>query len=304
MNLERTSTWVPSSLVRIRCFMNRRGMKVRPWLSPEALLDTFFEALQAQAKNGEFWTELEGLLANLSHDMLERIARRRWVIENELLDASKHAVLLGEIRRALERRTEPPRGLHRFAMELPTSAAALLLMFASAIVTGCGGDMSTEDDRARGGATTSTSMPAGGQSMGHGGTTGTGTGAAVEDGMGGVPGIIVHPECTTPSTSPPLDPAGFATCNPKLVEALIPYDIHSHSGKRLLECACMLNDAWQTGLADLFSDQDCDAIMDYLGCCGISRLCATADQPLPPEFDPNLLLDNSCCLIYLGVRCD
>jgi hypothetical protein len=284
--------------------MNRRGMKVRPWLSPEALLDTFFEALQSQATNGEFWTELEGLLSNLSRDMNERLARRGWTIENELLDASKHAELLHQIRRALERRTAQPRGLARFALELPTSAAAFLLMFASTIVIGCGGDVSTEDATARGGATSPTSSAVGGQSTGQGGTTSRQTGSGGNGGTGGTTIDIRRSECTAPATTTPLDPQAFANCNPQLVEALIPYDIHSTSGKHLLECACMLNDAWQTGLADLFSGQDCDAIMSYLGCCGISRLCSAGDPALPPDFDPDLLLDNSCCLIYLGVRCD
>jgi hypothetical protein len=66
----------------------------------------------------------------------------------------------------------------------------------------------------------------------------------------------------------------------------------------------MLDDAWQTGLADLFSAQDCEARMSYAGCCGISNLCSTSDPVLPAKFDADLLLDISRCLIYLRARCD
>ena len=74
----------------------------------------------------------------------------------------------------------------------------------------------------------------------------------------------------------------------------------------------MLNDAWETGLAELFDTEDCNQIIqNYFSCCNGGPFYARADtlcnkdpRRLPAEFDAELLVDNSCCVVYLGVRCD
>ncbi len=297
-----SSKLVPASLVRIRCFLNRRGMKVKPWLGPAAVLDAFYAALRSQTKNDGFWGELERLLGDLASDMNQRVATRGWVIQNELLDQPTHAELLAQIRQALGLDPVAAAGLRPLAATLPARAGALLLMLAAAIVVGCGGEV--ESGQAVG---------AGGTTVGSGGTTVASGGAAASlggtTGRGGATFITIDttPQelpCPNPDKTSGLDPNQFAACNPKLVEALIPYDIHSYSGKQLLQCVCLLNDAWQTGFAELFAGQSCGEIASYFRDCGLNQICSADPSQVPLEFDADLFVDNCSIPVYVGVRCD
>ena len=145
-----TPSFVPAALVRIRCFLNRRGMKVKPWLGPNEVLAAFHTAIRSQTRNASFWNELEELLGNLAEDMNQRLGTHGFVVENELLDRSVHANLLSEIRRTLETAYEPKETLHGLALRMKQPAAALLLMLAAAIVVGCGGETIGTDATANG----------------------------------------------------------------------------------------------------------------------------------------------------------
>lgn len=309
MNEPTSPKWVPASLVRIRCFLNRRGMKVKPWLGPEAILEAFYAAMRSHTGSDEFWKELEQLLRDLASDMNQRVAARGWVIQNELLDQTAHAELLSEIRRALGREAQAQQGLRPLAITLPRRAAALLLMLAAAIVVGCGG----ESESVQPGSGTNTQTASGGSSAQGGAATGAQGGTATSKTQAAFGGNIVidistntsspQSNCRSAATSE-LDPDHFAACNPKLVETLVPYDIHSDSGKQLLECICVLNDAWQTGFAELFAGGNCAQIADYFGACGIEQLCSTEASRIPAEFDAEQFADHCAVPLYLGVRCD
>jgi hypothetical protein len=319
MNESIRQSFVPASLVRIRCFLNRRGMKVKPWLGPEGILDAFYTTLRAQGKSEDFWLELRRLLGNLADDMNQRIQRRGWVIDNELLDQNCHESLLTEIREALGD-GRAAGNLTSFAVALPRRAGALLLMLAAAMVVGCGGEGGSADgDQSYGGSAAASGGAAnGGSGTASGGAANGGTPTPVGgQASGGTSSTQSTYPCPNPGVPSGLDPNRFASCNQQLVAALIPYDLHTNSGEQLLECACLLNDAWQTGLANLFSGKDCGEIASYFSCCGfgdprsantttaITNFCRDQqNQALPADFDSSLLFDNSCCLIYLGVRCD
>ncbi|HEY5955855.1 MAG TPA: hypothetical protein VIV60_04850 [Polyangiaceae bacterium] len=307
--------WVPASLVRVRCFLNRRGMKVKPWLGPEAVLDAFYAALRLQTHNDDFWTELEQLLADLASDMNERIQSRGWVIENELLDSRSHAELLAQIRQALGIEASACAGLHPLATAIPRRAGALLLMLAAAIVVGCGGevDAPTGHGASGGGAGIGAAASTSGGASSVGASGGT-TAQSIAQGSGGFPTLTLAASggttsqstgvCPSPDASSRIDPAAFAACNPKLVAALIPYAIEGNLYNQLLECACLLNEAWQTGLGDLFAGKDCNEIISYFGDCGMANLCGNGRRPLPASFDADALFDRCMVLLYLGVRCD
>lgn len=158
-----------------------------------------------------------------------------------------------------------------------------------------------------------TSMSA--HAMGGTSTTsalGTSGDASAEGGRGGggivisTGGRVIEPTTAscTPANSSNLDTATFTACNPELASALIPHDIHADSGKQLLECACLLNDAWQTGLAKLFAGQDCQQILSYFGDCGLEEFCRKNQGSLPAEFDADTLFENCMTIVYLGVRAD
>jgi hypothetical protein len=309
MTAQQSPNLVPSSLIRIRCFLNRRGMKVKPWLGPEAVLDAFYAALRLQCQSESFWTELEDLLRVLATDMNRRISSRGWIVQNELLESEQHAELLRQIRAALHNNSQSARSIHSLASMLPSRAGALLLMMAAALAVGCVEQVSTVD--ASGGtsglATGGTSSQSGTGARATGGSSGD-TRAEAGRGGGGIrisTDVITLPKAScSPESNSGLDTAKFAACNPELVSALIPHDIHADSGKQLLECACVLNDAWQTGLAKLFAGQDCQQILSYFGDCGLDEFCRTNPASFPAEFDADTLFENCMTLLYLGVRAD
>jgi hypothetical protein len=294
--------WVPASLMRIRCFLNRRGMKVKPWLGPDAVLSAFFTTLRSQENNDGFWSELTELLRVLADDMNERVSSCGWVIDNELLDKTGHDRLLAEIRKALSNHAAPAE-LKPFALTLPKGAGALLLMLAAAIVIGCDGESETGNTGTASGGTTAGASATGGAANHTGGAGGKTASSTIT--FGGTGGTTSGYPCPNPGVTSGLNASDFAACNAQLVAALIPYDLESNDGRQLLQCACLLNDSWQTGLANLFSGHDCGEIASYLGTCGVSDLCAKqAAGTVPTTFDADLFLNCSVVTLYLGVRCD
>jgi hypothetical protein len=323
-------SFVPPSLIRIRCFLNRQGMKIKPWLGPDAVLESFYATLRAQEKSDDFWQQLRELLRNLADDMNHRVLARGWVIDNELLDQSCHQSLLEEIRSALGGGRVDGK-LQTFALALSRRAGTLLLMLAAATAIGCGGELDSAGGEAPGGGAShsgtsshgGSSAQAGGASarsdtfvispttggtsaQSSSGSNGQGTGGTSSsnnsNASGGASATSDAYPCPDPGVSSGLDPAQFESCDQKLVAALIPYHFPG-----LLECVCLLNDSWQTGLADLFAGQDCGQIASYFDCCGYSygykHFCNRTNE-LPAEFEPSYLSSLSCCPIYLGVRCD
>jgi hypothetical protein len=301
--------WVPASLVRVRCFLNRRGMKVKPWLGPDAVLESFYATLRLQTKDDAFWSELEHLLHDLASDMNQRVLGSGWVIENELLDSQAHAGLLAQIREALEVEARACAGLHPLAASIPRRAGALLLMLAAAVVIGCGGEQEALSGPAAGGTTRSVShggASSGGATTQSGGAPGMGGSTNMAITLPAMGGSTVQTtgSCPNPDATNRLDPAQFEACNPKLVAALIPYAIAGNVYEKILQCACLLNDAWQTGLGDLFAGKDCNQIIAYFGECGVANLCGIGNRTLPTDFDVNALYDRCIVTVYLGVRCD
>jgi hypothetical protein len=311
MNTSRPSPWVPASLLRIRCFLNARGMKVRPWLGPREVLAAFHDALKSQERDDAFWTDLGGLLVNLGRDMQVRAEAQGWAAAQELFGAQCYEELLSQIRGALKEQPASGSGLPGFARVLPGRAAALLLMLGAAVSVGCGGETGEgpSSEQATGGADSAAS---GGATLG--GTAGSGgtSSGTVSTGTGGL--MTLRPIGTGGVAGGAADPAATPTCNGELAEVIGECDNLTESDKStLLSCACLLNDAWETGLAALFDTADCNQVIrDYFSCChgagardgDVDTLCNKDPHGLPAEFDPELLADSSCCLLYLGVRCD
>jgi hypothetical protein len=274
---------VPASLVRLRCFINRRGMKVKPWLGPGPVLAAFHTVLMDRQHDDSFWTELGGLLRDLSHDLGRRT---HGAVSNELLDAGRHAALLEEIRAALGGR---PGGLRQLTAALSAPAAALVLMLGAAVAVGCGGDTDSNENPAATGGTSAGGAATGGAATGGQILVPTGGSGNLDAGVfdSGWDGDV---------------PTG---CNPALVTELASCAATAALADQVVACACSLEAAWQGGLADLFADKSCTEILDYLGCCGLDSLCNLASSSSrPASFDATLLADNSCCLVYMGVRCD
>ena len=102
-----------------------------------------------------------------------------------------------------------------------------------------------------------------------------------------------------------FDATAPGTCEPELVSALVDCSSSQASAQAVVDCACLLNDSWRSGITDLFADASCEEIRNYLGCCSLDVMCRLQQETnLPDEFDVDYLMDNSCCLLYLGVRCE
>ena len=314
MNTSRPSPWVPASLLRIRCFLNARGMKVRPWLGPREVLAALCDALKSQERDDTFWTDLRNLLVNLSRDMQARAKAQGWAAARDLFDQDSYGQLLCQIRGAVREQPHSGSGLPELARAVPRRAAALLFMLGAAVCVGCGGETGegSSSEQATGGA-----VPAatgGAPSGGTPGNGGTSSGGVSSGGTGGLITLLpVGGSGTGGVAGGAADPAAPPTCNGELAEVIGECDsLTEHEKSTLLDCACLLNDAWETGLAELFDTEDCNQIIRaYFSCCNgdpasarVDTLCNKDPHSLPAEFDPELLIDNSCCLIYLGARCD
>ena len=273
------------------------------------------DALKSRERDDTFWTDLRGLLANLGRDMQVRAEARGWAAAQELFDADSYEELLCQIRSALTEQPHSGSGLVELARTAPRRAAALLLMLGAAVSVGCGGETSqaSSSEQATGGAVPAAS--GGDPSGGTAGSGGTSSGGVTSGGTGGRPMLRpVEVTGTGGLSGGAADPAATPTCNGELAEVIGECDGLTEDDKStLLDCACLLNDAWETGLAELFDNADCNqVIQDYFSCCnsgyaadsGVEVFCRKDPDSLPAEFDPRLLIDNSCCPIYLGVRCD
>jgi hypothetical protein len=308
MNTLRPSPWVPASLLRLRCFLNGRGMKVRPWLGPREVLSAFCGALGTEQRDDTFWTDLRALLADLGRDMQVRAEALGWVEAQELFDSECYEELLAQIRGALKEEPGSEPGFSELVHVLPRRAAALLLVVGAAVSVGCGGEAES----------TSSSAPATGGALsagsGGGASGGTASGGVSSVGAGGR--LLLAP--TGGVGGGAADPVEPPTCNADLARVIGECDNLTDNDKTtLIQCACVLNDAWETGLAALFENADCrQVIEEYFTCCagsccrgdpasrsGVDFLCNKSPEYLPAEFDPSLLADNSCCPVYLGVRC-
>jgi len=122
---------VPSSIQRVRCFLNTRGrMKVKPWASAQEVLDALRSTLLARREDEAFWKDIEDLLAALCRDAASRAACS---VPNEVLDPARLGALVAEIRNA---RPAGP-GFRSLCRALSAPAATLLIIMAGALVVGC-----------------------------------------------------------------------------------------------------------------------------------------------------------------------
>ncbi|MFH1434929.1 MAG: hypothetical protein ABIJ56_04340 [Pseudomonadota bacterium] len=265
-------TLVPASLQRVRCFMNARGrMNVKPWTSAAETLDAFHDMLVAGRRDDGFWKGMETLLETLSADMKKRLTARGEIIDNEVLDTTRHHALLEEIRSCLDGRGGERGRFRRLASALSIPAMGLLFILGGAATTGCYdssdlvGDGETDGDVAH-------------------------EADAAQD-----PDIDPDPD---PDPDPDLEPE----CVPgdRTLEEMIVECVEDEAQLTYyLECIDALNESWRIGLRDLFACKDCYEVHHYLYDC-LWRACD--DPAAAGEFDLEEFLDNCMMPVYLGVR--
>ena len=256
---------IPASLQRVRCFMNARGrMNAKPWMGAEATLDAFHDMLASNQRDDGFWKGMESLLETLTGDMKERLAARQGeIIDNEVLDTTRHHALLEEIRSSLDGRGAENGRFRRLASALSIPAMGLLFILGSAATTGCYDSSNLVGD-------------------------------------GETDADVTHEADAAPD--PMVDPDAEPECVPgdRTLEEMIVECVEDDTQRDYyLECMDALHASWRSGLADLFACEDCWEVRHYLNDC-LWRACD--DPAAAGEFDLEEFLDNCMMPVYLGVR--
>jgi hypothetical protein len=291
------SLLVPSALLRVRQFLSRSGLKVRPWSSPEEALDALSDLLAERRHDTEFWTRLEQLLGDLGRDSRRRRVAEGTVVANEVLDPAKHQALLAEVRAALEDR--PTAGFQPLAAGLSRQAFGTLCLVAGVALVGCGGV--TQDERrdaneGTGGMGTtggngSATTGGGDNDGGNGGAATGGSGGQQTGGNGGVAGLQIIPPPTGGSGGDP------ATCELGLEEILAACVDDDAYLEDLLLCVADLNDSWQAGVQALLQCESCATVQTHL--CQLMETCQ--DPTLGPEYSLEEFVDHCVVVLYRGV---
>ncbi len=268
--------FVPPSLLRIRAFLSRRGLVVRPWANPWAVLGELHDVLAAPEQDAAFFAELEELVGALAEDLARRRHLGRRVVPNEWLSDVERAQLIAHLRAALTARDQGERRFARAAARLPGPAAATLCLIAGAVLAGCGGQLDRSSDPA----------PDAGHAAGGTGGALSGTGGQSAGGTGGVLIELPPPPFACDAGVPPLE-AVLDAC-----------EVNATWKESTLACVQELNDSWQAGLEALLGCESCSDVRYHLEC--LLRACEHAS--LDNEFALEELLDHCVISIYVGVR--
>ena len=256
---------IPASLQRVRCFMNTQGrMKVKPWSSAEETLDALHDMLVSNQRNDTFWKSMETLLETLTDDMKKRLsARRGEIIDNEVLDATRHHALLEEIRSSLGRRGGEQGRFRRLASALSMPAMGLLFILGGAVTAGCDYSSSLHGD----------------------------DDADVD---------VMHEADSAGDTE--SDPVDEPECVPgdQTLEQMIGACLTDGPATAdFIECIDLMHESWRVGLEELFACEDCTQVRDWLYRC-LEWRCSNPESQ--GEFDLDDFLSNCAVYVYLGVR--
>ena len=287
---------VPSSIQRIRSFLVEMcGMKVKPWAGTEEILGALHATLVARSGCDIFWTSLRLLLETLARDLRARQdAVPGALVDNEILDGGRYAMLIDEIRAGLacQAAETPTSTFRRLASALSAPALGLLLFLGSAASIGC--------ERA----------PLNNSSQTHDAAT-----PGLPDANGSQP--ETKPDgpvyIVLPDTRPAPDTALVADANPPrdavttgpdggpvtIQDIMDSCNIPSQQQGAILGCLAMLDSSWRDGIASALAGLDCAVVESDLE-CNSAQVCVA--QRYPRTFDPS---DPRLCQyipIYLGVR--
>ena len=258
---------IPASLQRVRCFMNARGrMKVKPWSSAEETLDALHDMLVSNQREDTFWKGMESLLETLTNDMKKRLsARKGKIIDNEVLDTSRHRALLEEIRSSLDGRGGKQGRFKRLASALSMPAMGLLFILGGAVTAGCDYSSSLQGDDDADVDVMHEADSAGDSSADP----------------------LNEPECVPGDQTLEQMIGACLTDGPETVE--------------FIECIDQMHASWRDGLEELFACEDCTQVRDWLYRC-LEWRCSTPESQ--GEFDLDDFLSNCSVYVYLAVRFD
>jgi hypothetical protein len=295
---------VPAPLFRVRQFLDRRGLKIKPWVAPAVALDSFYDLLRSHEPDPVFWSELRALLSSLVADLERRRAAGSGAVANQVLDPATHQALLDEIRIALASR---PAGssFGELSKSLSPSAVGALCLVAAVALTACGGETldsssatSVPDPHGgwagTGGATNASG--AGGQA-GGGDVGGSGGGGGDADGGAGRGGAtFIFDAFAPPDPSQSTADASDAPCQTPLVQTLQSCSMDDATRSMWIECLDTLNASWTAGLQALVGCKTCEEVQRTVcwAFCGVSNL--------PEQYSYDAMMMYCMVELYKGVR--
>lgn len=278
------SLLVPASLLRIRQFLSQSGLKVRPWAPPGHALEALHALLAARRDDPGFWTRLEALLGDLTRDLRRRRDGAGSVVDNEVLEPTRHQALLAELRRALAAR--PDRGFSHLVASLSRQAAGALSLVAGVALVGCGGEATGDGGTDDNGGSGGTVAGSGASTSGGAGTGGTGSAQA-----GGTGGLVI----TLPTGG--AGGAGPDTCELTLDEILGACVADPAYRQEILDCVSGLNTSWRAGIERFLACKSCDEVNSEL--CRLLDTCS--DPALGAEYSLEEFVDHCVVVLYRGV---
>jgi len=309
---------VPSAIQRIRSFLiEMSGMKVKPWATTEETLAALHTTLVARRGCDIFWGSLRVLLENLARDLKTRqAATPGTLVDNELLDGERYAMLLDEIRAALARQTAEPATFRRLALALSAPALGLLLLLGGVASVGCdhtGLHRSTPVRDAGPPASVDTNVA---QPVPQ-------PDAAISVALPDAPPVrgvadarVAGPEAgrdlpvglTSPDAARATDVATAASGSDgaavTIQDIMDSCNIGEQGQQQILACLATLGESW-AGMAEAFAGANCNFVSSQLACLAESWLCGGSLQITSSSgsLDPNTpWICQQPVLLYIGVR--
>ncbi len=273
---------IPSSIQRVRCFMNTKGrFKAKPWAGTDETLDTFLSLLSSRVNDNVFWKDLQLLLNEIAKDLKYRLSLKERVIDNEVLNSDRYDDLLDEIRKAASLATVEKDSFKSCIGKLSLQAASLLFLMGSVAAIGCVDNNLSDNSGTDVFCDTETCI-------------GTDVNIDTDSNTGS------DTEANTDTQSEPEDTSQYRTLEEIVAEVIS----DTTRQAEILSCIEGLHDSWHDGLEELFQNEEDNVIRNRLNMCLMNEYPVNfCDDPKSAgEYNVDALLNNCAIPVYLGVH--
>lgn len=277
-------------------------MKVKPWADTEETLAALHATLVARNGCDIFWDSLRLLLETLARDLKARhVAVTGTLVDNEVLDDKRYAMLIDEIRSALTRQPveTPSSTFRRLANSLSKPALMLLLLLGGAASIGCAKQPLNLDRDAGALADTHHLQP---QTDGMPPSRTADTNKPQLDSNWGGHALILPDTAVAKqydaNPRPDAMPRGSDGATVTIQDIMNSCGIPIERQSGILDCLSRMHESWNIHLPEVLAGQDCAKVADQLRCFE-SMTCNKASGT---EFDPASTPICQPIYIYLGVR--
>ncbi len=287
---DNSSILIPSSIQRVKCFMNKEGrFKVKPWAGTDEILDSFFALLSNRANDDAFWKNLQMLLKDITKDVKYRLSLKDRAIDNEVLNSDRYDVLLDEIRAAVSGATIKKGAFKTCIGKLSLQSSSLLFLMGGVAALGCSDKNPSDTTGTEVSYDTETAID-----------TGTDTSINTDVTIETDSDTSSDTEANTDTQSDTEDTSQYRTLEEIVTEVISDEPYRA----QVLSCIEGLNDSWHDGLEELFQNEEDAVIKNRIDrCLMVNYLIDFCNDPESAgEYNVDALLNNCVVPIYIGVR--